>query len=169
MSDQGTTPGPDAAKLEPPIVFSPPAPAQRVATPLPRLRDASEQIARAIQLFVCGVLVVVWSVVGFAFWIPFLVRAIGIYTAAVLGNTFTGVPLFGAQRGLDTAVRFWFAGFQVALESRHAVDSPRRFEPIADEPPIKNLFEQLFHHLLFTLLFWLSAVLLWVAVLRGWV
>lgn len=161
------TPGvisPDAARA---YSYSPPS-APIVDTPTPHLDDTAERIARGIQLGVCAVLVAVWSVVGFLFWIPFLVRSIGVYTTAVLSATFTGAPLFSAQRGLDTAVRFWFGGFQAVIDSRHSVHSPDRRERLEDGPPIMNLFAHLFRHLIFTLLFWVSAVALWLAIWRGW-
>ena len=134
--------------------------------PIHELSSAPEQFARIIQLVVCVVLIVVWTVVGFLFWIPFLVRAIGAYTTAVLGATFTGASLYSAQRGLDTAVRFWFAGYQVVLESRHSTSSPLRATRLEEGPPLKHFVDQLLGHLLFALLFWCSAVALWIAIWR---
>lgn len=157
---------PGATTSAAPFAYEPPEPQAKIAT-LPKLHESSERIARAIQLVVCVVLVAVWSGVGFIFWIPFLVRSIATYTTAVLSATFTGAPLFSAQIGLDTAVRFWFAGFQVVLEARHDVNSPRRAERLENTPPIKNLFELLFHHVLLTLLFWMAVVALWLAPWKG--
>ncbi len=141
-------------------------PSQQDAHAARELAGASEQIANVIQLAVCIVLVGVWTVVGFLFWIPFLVRAIGAYTTAVLGATFTGVSLYSAQRGLDTAVRFWFAGYQVVLEARHSTFSPRRSTRLEEGPPLKDFVEQLLGHLVFSLLFWVSAAAIWIAIWR---
>jgi hypothetical protein len=102
--------------------------------------------------------------VGFFFWIPLLTRSIAIFTAAVLSSTFTGTSIYNAQRGLDGAVRFWFAGFQAALAARHAVNSGSNAVASPSGPPIHGIYELVFHHLLFTLLFWLSATALWIFV-----
>lgn len=146
---------------------SPPTSAKLVPTPIieapvAQLGSTSEQIAEGIQLAVCSILVVVWAIVGFVFWIPFLTRAIAAYTVAVLGATFTGSSLYSAQRGLDTAVRFWFGGFQAVLAARLAIHSKQNPFATVPAPMISGMLEALFHHLLFTLLFWAIAAALFV-------
>lgn len=136
-------------------------------TPVPELGAVSERIAEGIQFGVCIILVGVWAIVGFVFWIPFLVRSIAAYTGAVLGSTFTGSPIYSAQRGLDTSVRFWFGGFQAALAARHSIKSAQNPYMADPAPAIKGVLDMLFHHLLFTMLFWVSVTFLWIAPWRS--
>jgi hypothetical protein len=62
-------------------------------------------------IFVRVIVMVVWSVVGFFFWIPLLARIITVYTAIVAAGVFSGNGISGANSMLEKASTFYIRGF----------------------------------------------------------
>jgi hypothetical protein len=82
-------------------------------------RTASFYFEEGIYAVVSVLTLGVWTVVGFLFWIPFLSRTIAIFMGSVLYSTLIGSSEHTDQMRhvLDYAVRFWFNGFRLIVES----------------------------------------------------
>lgn len=76
-----------------------------------------KQLIGFVRLIVTVVLLAVWAVVGFLLWVPFLVRAIGLYVGAVFASVISGRDLGRAQDALELATTFYVEGFRKMIES----------------------------------------------------
>ena len=64
-----------------------------------------------IRLAVWFVVTLLWIVIGFFFWVPFLIRIVVYYTGSVLISAFTGADLQEAEESLEMAISFYTMGF----------------------------------------------------------
>lgn len=72
-----------------------------------------------LRLAVLVVALVIWSVVGFVFWIPFLIRQIAVFSALILHATLTNQDPSAAGVGLDLAVTFYANGFRKIISAMY--------------------------------------------------
>src|SRR5439155_15975451 len=74
-----------------------------------RRRGIIETVLYAVVYVFVGLL---WAVIGFVIWVPFLTRMILIFTAAVVKSVYSESNMHNAERGLDAAVTLYIRGFQ---------------------------------------------------------
>ena len=71
---------------------------------------------------ILSVCLAVWAVVGFVFWVPFLLRSMLRFTFALSGSMLTGEQPVEAGRILRETVSFYRRGFTVAIEAVFGAD-----------------------------------------------
>jgi len=72
-----------------------------------------------LRLAVLVVALVIWSVVGFVFWIPLLIRQITMFSVLILHATLTNQDPSAAGVGLDLAVTFYANGFRKIISAMY--------------------------------------------------
>ncbi len=81
-----------------------------------------------VQGIVLCVCLVFWLIVGCAFWLPLLSRAVAVYCAGMLAAAISNVDIPHLKRLLDHAVEFYPEGFRRILEHhRNATSGDRTF------------------------------------------
>src|SRR5712691_4674925 len=111
-----------------------------------------------IHYVVHCVVLVVWSVVGFLLWVPFLTRMILVFTGAVITTIYKNTDPTKAQKGLEAGVRFYIHGFELILASmRNELARDRVFEEASEIGLFKVLVE-----VAIAIVFWAGITLTWV-------
>jgi hypothetical protein len=77
-----------------------------------------------IKTVVLCVCLVIWTVVGFLFWVPMLGYAIARFSALVVYTTIIGADPEKLAIHLEHAVRFYFQGFHNILRGIYAKPQP---------------------------------------------
>jgi hypothetical protein len=99
---------------------------------------AGGYLIEAVYGLILVVTVLTWSVVGFAVWVPLLVRSTSLLAGAVFYSSLfrDQARVTNAQRSVHFAVRFYIRGFAHFLsfyQQRHDPEPPiGLFEPISD-------------------------------------
>jgi len=96
--------------------------------------EETSLLVSAIYIAVGAVLLFSWTIIGFVFWIPMLVRTTILFMVVVLHDSLTGSgEVIGqGQRGLDVAVTFYVNGFiriTEALRRRRVVGKSEQHHP----------------------------------------
>lgn len=72
-----------------------------------------------LRVAVLLVALVIWGVMGFIFWIPFLIRQIAVFSVLILHATLTNQDPSAAGVGLDLAVTFYANGFRKIISAMY--------------------------------------------------
>ena len=99
----------------------------------------------------------IWTVIGFVFWLPFLVRMIAMFIGAVLVSAGGGLNMNTASAGLDRAVRFYPEGFSKIDDSISQLVSGN-MAPSRNWNPVEDFWYPLVEHIVFALLFWVMTL-----------
>ena len=70
-----------------------------------------------IRMSVLLITLVIWSFIGFIFWIPLLGRTISVFSFSILHANITGNDAPYYSGALDKAVLFYIDGFRKIIES----------------------------------------------------
>lgn len=77
-------------------------------------------IVKILMFFVEIVIILVWSVIGLFFWIPFMARMIAYFMGMIILSTFEGLDLHSAQQKLEFAIAFYPSGFKQIISAFHS-------------------------------------------------
>lgn len=100
-----------------------------------------------IKFCVMCIVLIIWSVVGFLFWIPLLFRIIPVYVVLILGSTLTGQNARGAGKILDKTTTFYSSGFKRIIDSVWTEDD-------GGDVALRFSWKRMIGETLFTALFW---------------
>ena len=81
-----------------------------------------DRLHRALTWSILSACLAVWAVVGFIFWVPFLLRSMLRFTFALSGSMLTGEQPVEAGRILRETVSFYRRGFTVAIDAVFGVE-----------------------------------------------
>jgi CRISPR/Cas system-associated protein Cas10 (large subunit of type III CRISPR-Cas system) len=116
----------------------------------------ADSVTYILRVVVTIIVLIIWSIVGFLFWIPLLGRMIIWYTSMITISTFRQVDISYAQSRLTFAIEFYIIGFNKILELlKHKKLTYTRDD---NQDPL-NLWEfltSLIWDLLWTLIFWVA-------------
>lgn len=99
------------------------------------------------------IVVTAWAVIGFVLWIPLLVRATTVFSAMVVHAAITGQKPDVLRGHLESASRFYPDGFRIAFDVVH--------KPTNSQPhPVHIQFWRVFAECLWTLAFWMLALMI---------
>jgi hypothetical protein len=76
-----------------------------------------DRFHRVLTWSILSVCLAVWAVVGFVFWVPFLLRSMFRFTFALSGSMLAGEQPVEAGRILRETVSFYRRGFTVAIDA----------------------------------------------------
>ena len=107
-----------------------------------------------IRHLVLGISIVIWSIVGFIFWVPMLLFSILHFSALILYATLTVANPSHLASRLEHAVRFYVDGFKIIIEAVCRTDNT-----LAPTVELHIDRTQLAKHIFVTLGFWLVVVL----------
>lgn len=73
----------------------------------------------------------VWAIIGFIFWIPFLGRMIAVFVISILSSVSNGSCTISAKNGLRLAISFYIDGFHKiwSVEDTDKTDIPGNNQP----------------------------------------
>ncbi len=111
-----------------------------------------------ISLTVFVVTTLLWSVIGFFFWIPLLARSVAVFSGMILFCALTNASTKAVYRQLTTACSFYIDGFALI---RGAVQRTRRSDRHAEASPLQ--LASVTHFLcecVWTLVFWTTLLLM---------
>jgi hypothetical protein len=94
------------------------------------------------------VALVIWTIVGFLFWIPFLARSIAAFSGMILYSALTGVDSKALGRQVEQAIEFYPVGFRRIGEALFGATGTTDAQP----PVVK--FDRFVLDIVWTLLFW---------------
>ena len=110
-------------------------------------------------------LLIIWAVVGFIFWFPFLLRMISYFSMMLLLSITNGRDLKSAEVGLDRAIRFYLTGFESIHRSMNNILSGNSNpEDIKKDHFGSHPLSDAAYQISFAAVFWLSTV----GVYAGW-
>lgn len=113
-----------------------------------------------IKLPILVLVVVIWTVLGLAFWIPLLARSIAVYASTVLLANIAGGSSEVAGHRLQLAVRFYADGFRNIIDSLYRTNGPR------DDSGSSGLnLGRLLTEAVWTALFWIGVILVFKGIL----
>ena len=105
------------------------------------------------------VLLVIWGVVGFIFWFPFLLRMISYFSMMLLLSITNGRDIKRAEVGLDKSIRFYLIGFETIHSSMNNIISGNsRTEDIKQEHFGTHPLTDAVYQVIFALTFWALTV-----------
>ena len=117
-----------------------------------------------IKVLISVFVTIVWTVVGFLFWIPMLFRVTAVFAAAVVIAALRDENPAAAAAALEDAIRFYPAGF-VSIQSTlfGTLDRSRRnssFDPSDSKDWSQLVIELLpvLGHAVFTTAFWVAVI-----------
>jgi hypothetical protein len=67
----------------------------------------------------------IWAIIGFLFWVPFLARAIAVFSSSVLYYTMTNRDASHLAPYLETAINFYSRGFKLIMSTFSNLESPQ--------------------------------------------
>lgn len=82
--------------------------------------DRGSSATEVLTWVVLSICLAVWTVTGFFLWIPRLLRAMVLFSLALIQSTVVDASGEDAARGLRSAASFYWRGFLVAVESVRA-------------------------------------------------
>lgn len=103
-----------------------------------------------IRMMVWITVTTIWIVVGFLFWIPFLLRIVFYYTGMVVISTFTDADMQPAENSLASAITFYTTGFSKV--NRLLVSSDKHTRGYRDLE--SRDFAYLLTNIFFSVVFW---------------
>jgi hypothetical protein len=124
------------------------------------------RLITAIRHLVLGVSIVIWTIVGFIFWIPMLVFSIIHFSALIVYATLTEADPSNLASKLERSVTFYLDGFKNIIQAVYRTDG--------NHSPTSHLridAMTLTKHVLSTVGFWLAIVLvtlLTTGVVQSW-
>lgn len=119
---------------------------------------AVNALINAIRQFALAVSLVIWSILGFLFWIPMLIYSIVHFSALVVYATITDADPSSLATKLERAVRFYLQGFRNVIGAIYKSTNDRR-----DVEHLKIDLARIVIHVIGTFAFWLglAALVLW--------
>lgn len=106
-------------------------------------------LVTVVMVLVLLVTIAIWSVVGLVFWIPLLVRATTVFSAALLPAAFSGRSIAGVRAGLEDASGFYFRGFVAAFDVFRGVQRTPNSNVTTKRVVVESVW---------TIVFWLLAI-----------
>ena len=107
-----------------------------------------------VKMSVMVLVMVLWTVIGFLFWIPLLSRVTAVYVVTIVDSTFTNRDLGGIGILLDKAIQFYSSGFRKIVDSVWAEDDGREISLDID-------WRRIIIETTYSLVFWGSVVSLY--------
>jgi len=86
-------------------------------------------VVRPLVFVIGGVVLLVWSILGFYLWIPLLIRTCATFSFAIVSSAVAGHDISGAERALASAMGFYTRGFTVIYQSVGRVLEERLSSP----------------------------------------
>jgi len=113
-----------------------------------------DKLVFLIRVIVIIIVLVIWSVIGFLFWIPLLIKMIGYFSSMITISTFRNIDIRHAQNRLNFSIQFYIIGYVKILD----ILKRKKFDELKleDNFPINiwDLFISIIWDILWTLLFW---------------
>jgi len=76
----------------------------------------TNKIIYAIRVLVTLLVLVIWTIMGFVFWIPLLLKMIAYFSSMITISTFRNIQIKAAQDRLNFAIEFYVVGFVKILD-----------------------------------------------------
>jgi len=118
------------------------------------------KIIYTIRVLVTLIVLFIWTIIGFLFWIPLLLKMIAYFSSMITISTFRNVQIKAAQDRLNFAVEFYVRGFVKILD----ILKRKNLEEIKleDITPVDfwDLFISIIWDILWTLVFWGGVIFL---------
>ena len=108
-----------------------------------------------IHLAIMFMTLAIWSVIGFIFWLPFLSRAIAVFSSSILYYAATRRDASHLRDYLDSAINFYSRGFALIKATFNPARSAESSSN-SEKPDTNRIVVELFT----TALFWGSIWLL---------
>ena len=119
-----------------------------------------DKLVYLIRIFVTFIVLAIWTVIGFLFWIPLLIRMIAYFSSMITISTFRRIEIRHAQDRLNFAIEFYINGFVKILD----ILNRKKLEDLKleDIKPIDiwDLFVSIIWDIFWSLIFWGSLVFL---------
>lgn len=119
-------------------------------------------LVRIITGFVLIVVTMIWTVVGFLLWVPFLTRMMLIFMAAVVTTIYRNSDPSKAKMGLEHAMTFYIRGFEMIFASMQNRLEGRQFNP--ESPKIS--WVRVLIEVGFAVFFWGGIAIWWAVALN---
>jgi len=110
-------------------------------------------MTRTLFEIIRAITFVIWGLVGFIFWLPFLIRMIAFFTGSILVSVGGGGNISVAQTGLDKAVRFYPSGFVIIHDSISSLINGKTIENKTWNAK-DDFWLPLVEHFVFAIMFW---------------
>lgn len=114
----------------------------------------TNKIIYIIRVLVTLLVLVIWTIMGFVFWIPLLLKMIAYFSSMITISTFRNIQIKAAQDRLNFAIEFYVVGFVKILD----ILKRKNFQEIKleDIAPVNfwDLFISIIWDILWTLIFW---------------
>jgi hypothetical protein len=121
------------------------------------MRTSTEAPLPAITWPILVFVIATWALIGLVAWIPLLIRCVAVFSTTLLAASFVGTRPNGAESALRFALNFYPRGFVVVL------DTFRRMQSGDGEDTARESISWLrvAKELVFSIVFWWSAVHIW--------
>jgi len=114
----------------------------------------TNKIIYAIRVLVTLLVLVIWTIMGFVFWIPLLLKMIAYFSSMITISTFRNIQIKAAQDRLNFAIEFYVVGFVMILD----ILKRKKLEKIKleDIAPVDfwDLLFSIIWDILWTVVFW---------------
>lgn len=114
----------------------------------------TNKIIYAIRVLVTLVVLGIWTIMGFVFWIPLLLKMIAYFSSMITISTFRNIQIKAAQDRLNFAIEFYVVGFVMILD----ILKRKKLEKIKleDIAPVDfwDLLFSIIWDILWTVVFW---------------
>lgn len=108
----------------------------------------------SINFIIMLFLNIIWTIVGFVFWLPFLFRMTLIYSISVLQSSLIGSSYKRARRGLLMAINFYFLGYK-SINNLFEKDNSFFEEGEEKEEEEKVSTKKMIFEVFITFIFWI--------------